>query len=166
MEVVFESVRSLTGAERAAIALEAAGRLVVAAGSGMAPETVGLVLDPGSSAVARVFVTGEALLTGDLGSLRDDSRSLNHSRSAVAVGLEHAGHRHGILCCSSPRPDAFAADDVQALELLAGFIAPAVAQARAFEALREEVERRRAAEAELRTSRERLAAIVETMAEG
>ena len=160
MGVVLDNVAELTGAERAAVALARDdGELVIAAARGMADASVGHVLVPGASPLRRVFDTGLSMISDDLAKVRPEAASLNRSRSGVAVPLEHHRRRLGVLVCSSPRAAAFTAADVQALELLAGFVGPALAQAR-------EVQRRWQVEAELRASQARLTAIVETMAEG
>ena len=160
MGAVLDNLAELTGAERAGIALvREDGELVLVATRGMVPGATGHVLPRGASPIRQVFDSGLPVLSDDLSQLRPESASLNRSRSGVAVPLEHHGRRLGVLACSSPRPAAFTAADVQALELLAAFVGPALAQAR-------EVQRRRLVEEELRASEARLTAIVETMAEG
>ena len=159
LAVVVGRVRQLTGAERAAVALdvEDEGLVIVAAAGVDALARARVPEGPGP--VRRVFESGVTMTFEDMPPIAIEADLDQPSRCGIGVPLEHQGRRLGVLCCSSPRPAAFDAFDVRALELLAGLVGPALAQAR-------EVQRRRQVEVELRAGEARLGSIVETMAEG
>lgn len=118
LSVVLDRIHDLTRADAAVIVLYVDGRLTVGAASG--PDDVGVRFQIASqrSMVRRAFESGASILNGHLG---------------LAIPLEDARHRVGVLFCASPRADAFTTGDIQTLELLAGLAGPAIAQAQAFE---------------------------------
>ena len=159
LAVVVDRVRQLTGAERAAVALEMPGNgLAVVAAAGPGTGRLDRIPD-GSGPLRRVFESGVTMHFEEMPPVPAEAGLPDPSRSGIGVPLEHRGRRLGVVGCSSPRPAAFGAFDVRAIELLAGLVGPAIAQAR-------EVQRRRQVEQELRSGEARLSSIVETMAEG
>ncbi len=114
---------------------------------------------------------GETLLANDVSrESRYIAPFLHETRSELDVPLKRGGRVIGVLDIQSRRLNAFDAQDVQAMEALAGHIATAIENARLhaeLQAYAEELERRvEERTAELRRERERVQAILDATGEG
>lgn len=127
--LALETVRSLTGAEHAALTLPDGDRFVVHAWSGVsAPPPQKLIHPQGS--LARLATSRRAILA------KPDSTSAPavdgeivralDARSLAVVPLLHAGRLTAVLDLFSPRPDAFGEEERTVLELMAGSLAASV----------------------------------------
>ncbi|MFZ5655847.1 MAG: ATP-binding protein [Pseudomonadota bacterium] len=129
--------------------------------------------DPGSPAPAgRVLASGrtELLEAVDPAVVRRHTRSEEHAtliltlgiRSHLAVPMTVRGQMLGVISIGITESDRrYGPDDVAVAEEIARRAAMAIENARLYRAAREEIERRRAAEAELRLSESRYRAILE-----
>ncbi|MBV8980076.1 MAG: GGDEF domain-containing protein [Acidimicrobiia bacterium] len=141
MRVVTERAQEMTGASGAVVELVEGDEMVYRAASGSAAASVGLRLNAAASLSGLCVRTGEVLLCDDAElDIRVDLEACRRIgvRSMVVVPLVHRGAAVGVLKVVSPVPHAFGADDTEALELLAGFIATSLTNASAY---REESER-------------------------
>jgi len=131
---------------------ESSDQLVLTAGAGdvgrqMAAQKRVIPADHESSIVARTFRTGEGLVVNNVSESPDflPHPLLPNTRSEMAVPMMVAGRVIGVLDVQSDRLDRFSDEDVNVKTTLAGQIAVAVQNARAFEIVKSreaEIERR------------------------
>ena len=141
MRVVTERAEQLTGADGAVIELAEGDEMVYRAVSGTASDSIGLRLQAATSLSGLCVRTGEVLVCDDTElDVRVDLEACRRIgvRSMIVVPLVHRGEAVGALKVLSAVPHGFCADDIDALELLAGFVATSLINASAH---REESER-------------------------
>jgi len=132
------------GADKIDIFLyEAEGETLVALGTsdtdvGRRQHQIGLQRQPianGGSA-ARVFVSGEAYLTGSADEDPEQLRGMVEGlgvRSEIAVPMEVNGERRGVLSGLSLQPDFFTEDDLRFVQAVASWIGMVTHRAELFE---------------------------------
>jgi len=134
MRVVAERAQLLTCATAGVVELVEGDEMVYRAASGTAAESLGLRLDVGTSLSGMCVRMGETLQCEDTDADprvdREACRRIG-ARSMVVAPLIHRGEAVGVLKVLSPAPAAFNADDIDTLELLAGFIATSLINAAA-----------------------------------
>ncbi len=138
MEIVVARAQALVDADGATIALLDGGDLVTRATSGAAIVYAGQRRSPAGTLAGISIEVGRALVSNDiLADPRVDAAAAarSDSRSTVAVPLNHRGQIVGVLQTLATRPGAFTDGDVQALQLIAGLIGGALANAEAFAAM-------------------------------
>ncbi len=131
MDRIAERTRALTRASGSVLALLEGEELVYRAASGTTVDHLGTRLRLDHSLAGWCVRTGRVLHTGDApGDDRADTDVVRRigARSLIAVPLLHGGRAVGVLKVHSPEPDAFTGDDVETLELMAGFFAAALAR--------------------------------------
>jgi diguanylate cyclase (GGDEF)-like protein len=135
MRVVAESAQAITGATGGVVELAEGHEMVYRAATGTAATFVGTRLERAGSLSGLCVKTGAVLRCDD--SEIDDRVDRNACRriglrSMLVVPLLQLGGPAGVLKVTSPDPAAFDEQDVETLELLAGFIAAALANASAY----------------------------------
>lgn len=137
LDVVTDQARSLTSATGAVVEMAEGDDMVYAAASGTTADSVGLRLKMNASLSGLSVTTGQILRCDDSEADprvdRDACRRVG-ARSMVVAPLTHQGTSVGALKVVSDRPAAFDDRHVGILEVLAGFIATALAHAGTFEA--------------------------------
>jgi diguanylate cyclase (GGDEF)-like protein/PAS domain S-box-containing protein len=127
--LALETVRSLTGAEHAALTLPEGDRFVVHAWSGLAEPPQAAAIHPAGSLASLATTRRAVIVNPDASSApavdREVVRALD-ARSLAVVPLLHAGRLTAVLDLFSPRPDAFGEAERTVLELMAGSLAASV----------------------------------------
>lgn len=137
MSLVAQRAQLLTGASGAVVELAEGEEMVYRAVSGMAESLLGLRLRRDSSLSGLCVKTGATLQSADTAvDPRVDRAACERVglRSMVVAPLRHDDKLVGVLKVLSRQPHAFAADDVQILELMTELIAAAIHHATQYEA--------------------------------
>ncbi|HXE57775.1 MAG TPA: PAS domain S-box protein [Gemmatimonadales bacterium] len=146
LQETVERVRVLTRAGGAAVAFRQRDGLVIRAAAGAGTPGPGGHLRIGGSFVEPCFGETRVARWDDAGAPAPagdgDLRALG-IRSAIAVPLHQHGTAIGVLMVTSRAPMAFSEADLKALQLMAGVLVTALAQAATFEAMRASEERYR-----------------------
>ncbi|MCW3051950.1 MAG: diguanylate cyclase with and sensor [Chthonomonadales bacterium] len=144
MQTIMEGTQEITRAEGAVVALVEGEDIIFRAGSGMVAPHLGLRLNAATSLSGRC-VRENVLFKCDDAETDDrvDQAACRKIglRSMVVVPLQHSGQAIGVLTVVSSRCNAFTAQDVATLELMAGVLSSAVSDATATQTLRESQER-------------------------
>jgi PAS domain S-box-containing protein len=131
MDRIVERTRALTRAHGAVLALLEGDELIYRAAAGTAMEHLGTRLHLDRSLSGWSVRTGRVLHVADaLADGRADADVVRRVgiRSLIAVPLFHGGRPVGVLKVHSPEVDVFGPDDVETLELMAGFFGAALAR--------------------------------------
>jgi len=144
MQTITEGTQEITRAEGAVVTLVDGEEMVFRAASGMVTPHLGLRLNAMTSLSGRcvrenVLFKCDDAETDDRVD-REACRKIG-LRSMVVVPLRHSGQAIGVFTVVSSRPNAFTAQDVATLELMAGVLSSAVSDATATQTLRESQER-------------------------
>jgi diguanylate cyclase (GGDEF)-like protein len=132
MDLVVEQAKQLVGAAAAVVELIEGDEMVYRAVSGTAVEHAGMRLSAAASMSGLAVATGQTLYCSNAASDdRVDRAACERvgATSMVCVPLLHASAVVGVLKAYDPRINAFAEDDLVALELLSGVIASHMAHA-------------------------------------
>jgi PAS domain S-box-containing protein len=135
MSVTVEHALRLTGAEGSVVELVDGEEMVYRAAAGSTAPYVGLRLLVQGSLSGRCVLERETLICLDSEvDDRVDAAACQRIgvRSMAVVPLFRAGAAVGVLKVTSAAPNRFGPEDVQALQLMAGLVAAALAQAQAF----------------------------------
>jgi diguanylate cyclase (GGDEF)-like protein len=138
LTTVVEEAKRLTDAHAAVVETLDGDELVYRAASGTAVQHVGLRLRSAGALSGLALRENEALVCRDAetdGRVDLEACRRVGARSLVVVPLRHDGHPDGVLKVYSPHPDAFRAEHVRVLSLLADMIASALARAELLEQL-------------------------------
>jgi len=157
MQLVVDNLRELTAADGAVVELVEGDEMVYHSGSGVARQHVGMRLARADSLSGRAIAEGVPLCCHDCeADARVDLEACRRVgvRAMVCTPLLQSGVAIGVLKVFSARPHAFDEGDLQMLGLLAGALAAAVGRQMAYDA-------RLLAEARLRSSEERMRAMLE-----
>lgn len=130
----------LTGAEGATIELREGDDMVYRATAGSLATFDGFRVKIAGSLSGMAVLGGEAQLCVDTETdPRVDREACRRTgaRSMIVVPLEHSRRLVGVLKVSSSHPGTFAADDLERMRLVAGFLAGAMVAAEATELRRE-----------------------------
>jgi len=144
MQTITEGTQEITRAEGAVVTLVDGEEMVFRAASGMVTSHLGLRLNAMTSLSGRCVRENVLFKCDDA---KTDDRVDREAcrkiglRSMVVVPLRHSGQAIGVLTVVSSRPNAFTAQDVATLELMAGVLSSAVSDATATQTLRESQER-------------------------
>lgn len=139
MHLVSERVQALTGASAAAVELREGDSMIYRGASGSALAALGLKLSVHASLSGRCVLSGETLSCPDT---EEDPRVDRGAcrrlgiRSMLVVPLHSQNKVVGVLKVMSPEVRHFGADDIATLEIMAGFIAEAMAHAAAHDTSR------------------------------
>ncbi|MCF6178552.1 MAG: GAF domain-containing protein [Geopsychrobacter sp.] len=138
---ILQVSRDVFGFENAIIRLLDTERevLLTAASYGYAADAVDYEIALGEGVMGTVAKTAEALIVGDLNTT-DYVRGISNARSELAVPMLVKERLIGVFNVESPRPDAFAASDIEPLMALAGQAAVAIENARLYSDLRKAAE--------------------------
>ncbi|MBV9410898.1 MAG: GGDEF domain-containing protein [Acidimicrobiia bacterium] len=134
MRVVAERAQLLTCASAGVVELLEGDEMVYRAASGSAAASVGTRLTAATSLSGLCVRTGDAMQCEDTDlDPRVDQEACRRIgvRSMIVAPLIHRGEAVGVLKVLSAEPAAFNADDMDTLELLAGFIATSLINAAA-----------------------------------
>ncbi len=166
MALVASRAAELTNAESAVVELLEGREIVYRAAAGDARRFLGLRLDAFASFSGTCARTGEVLRCDDTETDprvdRDACRQVE-ARSMVVVPLRRDAAGLGVLKVYSPKIAHFGDQDVRTLELLAGTMAGAIANAAAFQAEQQLLADRTAALAALGESERRFREILDTV---
>jgi PAS domain S-box-containing protein len=164
---IAECAAAVTNADGAAVWLAEGREMVLTASNGLC------ALQPGARFAPEDTLAGECLSSGVPQLFRDIRRERSHpakvdpaARSLILVPLIYGEHRIGVLVVTHAEPNAFADDDLQALQLAAGLLAASLSHAMAFEARRRIVADRTEALAALAKSEEHLRALNDCSPDG
>jgi diguanylate cyclase (GGDEF)-like protein len=137
MQMVAERSQELTHADGAVVELAEGDEMVYRAATGTVAGHLGLRLAIASSLSGQCVLTGHVMRCDD--SETDDR--VDHeacrrigARSMIVVPLQRKDEVVGVLKVIAARPQAFGDDEVELLEVMAGFIAAAVSRAARFDA--------------------------------
>lgn len=138
MRIVAERTQALTAATGAVVELAEGDDMVYRAATGSASGALGLRLRRAASLSGLCVATGQVLRCEDTEVDprvdRDACRRVR-ARSMVVVPLTHRGATVGVLKVLSAAPGHFDDRDVHALQLMGGFIAASLSNARRYEEL-------------------------------
>jgi PAS domain S-box-containing protein len=140
MDVVARRAQALVGADGAAVELVEGDEIVYRSAAGTAAVYLGRRRPLDGTLSGLCVRTGRAQISADAAAdPRVDAEAVRRSgaRSAVVVPLNYRSGVVGVLKVLAGRPAAFDEDDARTLQLLAGLIAGALANAEAFAAMRE-----------------------------
>jgi diguanylate cyclase (GGDEF)-like protein/PAS domain S-box-containing protein len=147
MALVVERTQDLTHADGAALLLLDRGYLGFRAASGVAESQVRVRLPIGATILGDWLNAGEPVTCTDTRADERFARSLDRTvverlsaRSLVAVPLRHDAETVGMLMVVSAEAGAFAARDMESLQLLGVVLSAAISHAAEFAAKREQVE--------------------------
>lgn len=144
MQRVAGAAQEMTAAAGAVVELRDGDEMVYRAATGSAAGSEGLRLGVASSLSGACVASGETIVCQDSETdPRVDKAAARKvgARSMILIPLVHEQGTLGVLKVLSPEPAAFGDYDVAALELAAGLLAIGLANAMAFEALRESEQR-------------------------
>ena len=134
MRVITERSQQMTGASGGVVELVEGDEMVCRAASGTATNFQGTRLDMATSISGLCVREAQPLCCVDTETDdrvdREACRRLG-VRSMIAVPLIHNGAPHGVLTVMSGMVDQFGSEDLDLLQLMAGFIATALANASA-----------------------------------
>jgi PAS domain S-box-containing protein len=134
-ERVVDRMRELTDADGAALGFIEGDDLVYRVAVGLIPQGFRMSKTAGLTGIC--LSTGQAMLVSDLLADERSHKGLVDSlgvRSALLVPLSSGDHQVGILLVNATSPNAFSAQDLQVLQLLAGQVGAVMSRAAAFEA--------------------------------
>ncbi|MGE5249710.1 MAG: GAF domain-containing protein [Bacteroidota bacterium] len=124
-------------------------------GSTLDPVTAGYNLEPGRGITGHVFATGVSQLVNDTG---QDSRYEPlpgwNASSEICVPLKENERSFGIIDVESSQPNAFTANDLIAIESLAGILSAVVASADQYRYLQDTIRQLRQTQSELKARME------------
>jgi diguanylate cyclase (GGDEF)-like protein/PAS domain S-box-containing protein len=140
---VVDAALQISGADAAVIEETEGGDLVYRAVAGRADGNLGLRLPVGDSLSVLSYRSRELMICADTQSdsrvvLKEDALRIGFV-SGILVPLLHEKQCYGVLKVYAARPDAFASEDCQLLEIASGILAAALFNAASFE---QEVNRR------------------------
>lgn len=136
MHLVAERSQVLTNADAAVVELAEGADMVYRAATGSAAAHLGLRLAVATSLSGRCVTTGQVMRCDDSDTDprvdREACRRIG-ARSMIVVPLQRKAEVVGVLKVLSGRPHAFGAEEVELLEVMAGFIAAAISRAARFD---------------------------------
>ncbi|HEX5656540.1 MAG TPA: diguanylate cyclase [Polyangiales bacterium] len=138
MDVTTRCARALTSSAAAVVELREGEEMVYRAVSGSAEGTLGTRLPMQGSSSGRSVLASRTMHTPDTEEDPDVNREACRrvgARSMICVPLRSDGTTVGVLKVYSPQPHYFRSEDVGTLELMAGLISTATANAVAQDAL-------------------------------
>jgi diguanylate cyclase (GGDEF)-like protein len=150
-EAIVDELRMLVDYHSCRVYLVQDDGLVPVAVKGSAPEEeaalAALRVEPGQGITGRVAQTGRSLLLGnandcEFGLLIPGTEAVEES--VIAVPLRYESHVNGVVFLSKLGIDQFDESDVRLLEVLAGYAAVTLENARLYESLRREADHTKA----------------------
>ncbi|MBD2459737.1 GAF domain-containing protein [Oscillatoria sp. FACHB-1407] len=162
MALIVEHAQKLTHANGSVIEFVEADKLICRAASGTASSYLGFRFEAANSLSGHCIATGKALLCDDV---ETDPRvnlaacRQMQVRSMVALPLVASGGCVGVLKVFSQTPAAFTNQDIQTLQLMAGFLTASIQLATEFES-------KNALLNALQESEDRYRSVVTVMSEG